>query len=101
MLVQPAMSIASGFIRMDSGRVVQVIGMDQCPEAGYMQIGKIQKMEGRQLCTLVPASNAQFYIMTGTSKGMSNELWTVERSPSSIRLVRPNGEKATIIRTKS
>lgn len=97
-LTQPPMVIASGFIRMDSGRIVQIIGFDNCDKAaeGFQVVGRIEaKTKG---CVLVSPTAQQFSVTVGTSKGMRVERWDVVKTQSELHLLRPDGDRATVLR---
>lgn len=95
---QPAMAIAPGFIRLDSGKLVQVIGYERCPGSGYSLIGRIETRSMQKHCTIVNKDDSAFEISVGTAVGMVVERWTVLADSRSIKLVRPDGDGATVFR---
>jgi hypothetical protein len=95
-LQQPAMAIAPGYIRLDSGNLVQVIGYEKCPTEGYVLIGRKGTGSMEKHCTVVGQNSTDFEISVGTTKGLIVERWRVIADSSSIKLVRPNGERATV-----
>ena len=100
LLAQPAMLIAPGFIQLQSGRTVQVLGYDRCDlESGFRLIGNLKEETGPSShCTRVPATTQTFNITVGTSRGMVTEAWHVVASENAIQLQRPSGDAVTVFR---
>lgn len=97
-LVQPPMLITPGYIKMNSGRTVQVLGYESCADAGdYKVIGNLGERKGAG-CIRVQAAAQDFEITVGTAQGMVVERWRVATNQESISLVRPNGDAATVFR---
>ncbi len=97
-MAQPAMSISPGYIQLDSGQTLQVMGMDKCGLRDYQQIGATPPRHLSERCVLVAPSDKSFEIMTGTPVGMVNERWFVETTADAVRLLRPNGDGTTVFR---
>lgn len=98
LMAQPPMALAPGYIKMESGKIIQVFGYDLCPDSGYALIGRIESNSEAKHCTLVGKDAQAFEISVGTPVGMVVERWTVVADERSIRLVRPNGDGATVFR---
>lgn len=100
LLAQPAMLIAPGYIQLQSGRAVQVLGYDRCDlDSGFRLIGNLKDETGPSShCTRVPASTQTFNITVGTSRGMVTETWHVVATETSIQLQRPSGDAVTVFR---
>jgi len=97
-LPQPAMAIAPGYIKLDSGKLIQVIGYERCPGAGYALIGRADASNRDRNCTVVAKDAPSFEISVGTTGGMMVERWSVVADSRSIRLVRPDGDGATVFK---
>lgn len=97
-MVHPPMAIAAGYIRLDSGRQIQVIGYDRCPGQSYALIGRIESTAMEKHCTIVNKDTNAFDISVGTAMGMVVERWIVLADASSIKLVRPDGDGATVFK---
>lgn len=95
-LPQPAMVIAPGYIKLDSGKLIQVIGYEHCPSEGYTLIGRNAEGSREKHCTVVGKDSAEFDISVGTTIGMVVERWRVIADSQSIKLVRPDGDGATV-----
>ncbi|PWC98755.1 MULTISPECIES: hypothetical protein [Pseudomonas] len=100
-LPQPAMAIAPGYIKLDSGKLIQVIGYEHCPSEGYILIGRNGTGSREKHCTLVGKGSAEFDISVGTTIGMVVERWRVIADSRSIRLTRPDGDGATVFVVKT
>ncbi|MCF5371916.1 hypothetical protein [Pseudomonas syringae] len=97
-MAQPDMAVAAGYIRFDSGKLVQVIGYDRCPAQGYAFIGRVESRAMEKHCTIVSRNSDSFDISIGTTKGMIVERWSVLADARSIKLVRPDGDGATVFK---
>lgn len=97
-MVQPPMAIAPGYIRLDSGRQIQVIGYERCPGQSYALIGRIESTAMEKHCTIINKDTNAFDIWVGTAMGMVVERWTVLADSSWIKLVRPDGDGATVFK---
>lgn len=97
-LVQPAMAVAPGYIRLDSGRQVQVFGYDLCPGGDSALIGHVESSSMEKHCTIVSKGVADFEISVATAAGMVVERWRVLADTQTIKLARPNGEVVTVFR---
>ncbi|MPQ71501.1 hypothetical protein [Pseudomonas sp. MWU12-2323] len=97
-MVQPPMAIAPGYVRLDSGRQIQVIGYEHCPGEGYALIGRVESSAMEKHCTIVNRDTNTFDISVGTVLGMVVERWTVLADDRSIKLVRPDGDGATVFK---
>ncbi len=97
-LDKPAMSVAPGYIRMDSGKHIQVIGYEHCPGSGYSMVGRVETDNMRKHCTLIGEGASHFNISVGTRSGVVVERWSVVADSRSVRLVRPDGDSATVFR---
>lgn len=97
-LPQPAMAIAPGYIKFDSGKLIQVIGYERCPDAGYALIGSNDIANRERNCTVVAKGSSDFEISVGTTGGMVVERWRVVADSRSVKLVRPDGDTATVFR---
>lgn len=97
-MVQPAMAVAPGYMRFDSGKLVQVIGFEACPDTGYALIGRIESRSMEKHCTIVSKEATSFVISIGTTVGLRKERWSVSADSRSIKLVRPDGDGATVFR---
>lgn len=97
-MAQPDMAVAAGYIRFDSGKLVQVIGYDRCPSQGYTLIGRVESRAMEKHCTIVSKDSGSFDISIGTTKGMIVERWSVLADARSIKLVRPDGDGATVFK---
>jgi len=95
---QPDMAIAPGYIRLDSGKRIQVVGYEKCPSAGYAVIGHLDPSSMKKNCTVVRKGTTSFEISVGTQVGMVTEKWRVVADERTIRLVRPDGDGATVFR---
>ncbi len=98
LLSQPDMAIAPGYIKLDSGKQIQVIGYERCPDSGYSMVGRVEAENMEKHCTVVGRNVKDFEISVGTSVGVVVERWTVVAGESSIKLVRPDGDGATVFR---
>lgn len=94
-LDQPAMAIVPGYIRLDSGKLIQVIGFEKCPSTGYAWIGGAVGSKDKN-CTVVGRDRTEFEISVGTTVGLVVERWRVMADDRAIRLVRPDGDTATV-----
>lgn len=94
-LNQPAMAIAPGYIRLDSGKHIQVIGFEKCPSSGFAWIGGIAGSKEKN-CTVVGKGRTDFDISVGTTVGLVVERWRVIADDQAIKLVRPDGDTATV-----
>ena len=92
------MAVAPGYLRFDSGKLVQVIGFEGCPDTGYTLIGKIESRSMEKHCTIVGKEATSFVISIGTTVGLRKERWSVLSDSRSVKLVRPNGDSATVFR---
>lgn len=97
-LEQPAMAVAPGYIRLDSGRQIQVFGYEPCPGSGFALFGRIESSNMERHCTIVNKGASAFEISVGTPAGMVVELWRVQADTKTIKLARPNGEVVTVFR---
>lgn len=97
-LSQPDMAIAPGYIKLDSGKLIQVLGYERCPDSGYSLVGRVDSENMAKHCTVVSKNARDFEISIGTSVGVVVERWTVAVGETSIRVVRPDGDGATIFR---
>lgn len=98
-ITQPPMLITSGYIKLDSGRTIQVVGYDNCSiEGDYKVVGRLDASSSRAGCVKVSPSADSFEVTVGTATGMIAERWRVAASAEAIRLVRPNGDTATVFR---
>lgn len=97
-LDQPPIALTPGYITMDSGRPLQLLGYEKCPSAGYAIVGAQPTRNMEKHCTLVGRGKDQFDISVGTPQGVIVERWRVVASTEAIKLVRPNGDSATIFR---
>lgn len=94
-LDQPAMAIVPGYIRLDSGKLIQVIGFEKCPSSGYAWIGGSAGSKEKN-CTVVGRDRTEFEISVGTNVGLVVERWRVTADERAIKLVRPDGDTATV-----
>lgn len=94
----PAMAVAPGYIRLDSGKQVQVFGYDQCPGGDYALVGRLASSAMEKHCTVVNKGTPAFDISVATAAGMVVERWRVLADPQAIKLARPNGEVVTVFR---
>lgn len=92
------MAVAPGYIRLDSGRQIQVFGYDVCPGGDFALIGRIESSNMEKHCTVVAKGAPDFEISVGTSDGMVLERWRVVADTRTIKLARPNGEVVTVFR---
>lgn len=97
-LEQPAMAVAAGYIRLDSGKQLQVFGYDQCPGGDYALIGRIESSAMEKHCTIISKGAPTFEMSVGTADGMVVELWRVLADTQTIKLARPNGDLVTVFR---
>lgn len=97
-LAKPAMAVAPGYIRLDSGKQIQVIGYERCPGSGYSMVGRVVADNMRKHCTLISEGASHFEISVGTSIGVVVERWSVVADSRSVRLLRPDGDGATVFR---
>lgn len=97
-MIPPDMAVAPGTIRFDSGKLVQVIGYERCPTSGYTLIGRVASRNMEKHCTIVRRESSSFDIHIGTTVGVLKERWTVQADAASIKLVRPDGDGATIFK---
>nr|WP_192963514.1 hypothetical protein [Pseudomonas fluorescens] len=98
LLEQPAMAVAPGYIRLDSGKQLQVFGYDHCPGADYALVGRIESRNMEKHCTIVGKGDQSFNISVGTAVGMVVERWRVISDTRTIKLARPNGDVVTVFR---
>lgn len=99
-LDQPAMAVAPGYIRLDSGKQLQVFGYDHCPDADFALVGRIESSNMEKHCTVVGKSEQSFNISVGTAGGMVVERWRVIADPHTIKLARPDGDVVTVFRMR-
>lgn len=92
------MAVAPGYIRLDSGKMIQVFGYDTCPGAGYALVGRIESRNMEKHCTIVSKTAQSFDLSVGTAVGMVVERWRVISDPQTIKLARPDGDVVTIFR---
>jgi len=97
-LMRTEMAVAPGYIRLDSGPQIQVFGYDQCPGGDVSLIGKPSASNMENHCTLIRKNDPRFEISVGTANGMVVEFWTVAADRNTIKLVRPDGDGATVFR---
>ena len=97
-LEQPAMALAPGYIRLDSGKQVQVFGYDQCPGGDYALVGRVVSSAMEKHCTVVNKGAPAFEISVATAAGMVVERWRVLADSQTIKLARPNGDVVTVFR---
>jgi hypothetical protein len=97
-LVQPPMAIAPGYIRLDSGKQIQVVGYEHCPGQSHALIGRIGSAAMEKHCTIIQNNVSAFDLSVATSDGVIVERWSVLADAHSIKLVRPDGDGATVFR---
>lgn len=97
-LEPPPMAVAPGYIRLDSGKQIQVFGYDLCPGGKFALVGRIESRNMETHCTIVNKGAPSFEISVGTAAGMVVERWQVLADSQTIKLARPNGDVVTVFR---
>jgi hypothetical protein len=97
-LTPPPMAIAPGYIRLDSGKQIQVIGYDPCPGQSHTLIGRVESAAMEKHCTVIGGNARVFDLSVATSQGVVVERWSVVAETRSIKLMRPDGDGATVFK---